>query len=140
MKTHANVLRVVLVDPPTSFEGMDNVEPMLDEKGVPRAGERGEDGNVRFETAYTCKQAFFGPAIRREKDGRAFVYIDWYGAREGGRTRFRRLKVHLDRVPHLVWDCEVTAAGRGPDGSPACATATILEARNIEDYLPPIAC
>lgn len=137
MKAHPTTLRVVLVDPPTEFDGMADVEPFVEEKARNVPGER-RGSDVVFETRYSEIPPMGGPAIRREKDGRWFVYVAWYGTKEGVWTRFRRLKVHLDRVPELIHDCEVTVAGRGRDGSPACATATILGARNVEDYLPTI--
>lgn len=131
-----NVLRVVLSGIPSEFDGMTDLEPRLEEKDASRPGERDGNGNIAFETRYAYEPKLRGPALKREKDGRYFVYVGWYGTKDGVRTRFRRLKVHLDQVPYLVWDCEVVVAGRGKDGSPACATALVLSARNVEDYLP----
>jgi hypothetical protein len=139
VKALTNVLRVVLVGAPTEFDGMTDLEPRLEEKDASRPGQSDGDGNIAFETHYSYDETKLrGPALKREKDGRYFVYIGWYGTKDGVRTRFRRLKVHLEQVPCLVWDCEVTVAGAGRDGSPACATATVLRARNVEEYLPKV--
>ena len=128
MKTLHTLLRVVLVDPPTAFDGMDDVEPMLEEKLGPVEGRHDDKGNVHFETRYTYLPTFKGPALKREGDGRLFVFVGWYGTR----TCFRRLKIHLDAVPNLIWDGELTVAGWGADGGPAGATAVVLDARNVE--------
>ena len=137
MKPFPNVLRVVLTDIPTEFDGMTDLRPMLQEGEDSIPGVRDGERNLVFETRYAYEPRFRGPALKKEKDGRPFVYIGWFGTRDGERIRFRRLKVHLDRV-NIAWDCEVVVAGRGKDGSPACATATLLSARNVEDYLPEV--
>lgn len=132
MKPLPNLLRVVLVDPPSSWADYESIEPRLETRDGSEAGVW--DGNtVRFETRYRYEPTISGPAFKREGDGRRFVYIGWYGTKSGLVERFRRLKVHLEKVPNLTRDCEVHAAGKmAKDGSPACATATILQAKNLE--------
>lgn len=131
MKPLPTLLRVVLVDPPTAWADYDAIEPRLETKDGSEPGAR-EGANVCFETRYRSEPTVSGPAFRRENDGRRFVYVGWYGTKGGTVERFRRLKVHLETVPDLAKDCEVHAAGKMlKDGSPACATATILEAQNL---------
>lgn len=120
-------LRVVLVDPPTEFDGLADLEARA---------EVGHDSfpakNGAFEFEYDLRFAGDhgwlprGPAIRTEKDGRRFVYLGWYGTKDGVRTRFRRLKVHLPKLDQPQEEFTIRVAGRDRKGGPACATATIL--------------
>lgn len=89
MNTLHNVLRIVLVDPPKEFDGMNDVVAMLESRCGPEPGESDTNGNVTFETRYTSDPDVRGPALKKEKDGRPFIYLGWYGTKAGVRTRFR---------------------------------------------------
>lgn len=121
------VLRLEVVDPPASFDGMDDVEPRLE---VGKDSFPMQDGAFRVE--YDLRFAGdlgwlpHGPAVRTEKDGRRFVYVAWHGTKDGARTRFRRLKVPLAGIDHFADEPVLRVAGRDAKGAPACAWATVL--------------
>lgn len=120
-------LRIELVDPPREFDGMADLEARLE---VGKDSFAGEDGvfTVEYDLRFAGDLGWLpsGPAIRAEKDGRRFVYIGWYGTKDGKRTRFRRLKVHLEGVDHFAESPTIRVAGRDRKGGPACATATCV--------------
>ena len=77
---------------------------------------------------------FFGPQVRREGSLRRFVYIR-IGTAAGDRASpwTRRMKVDIHDIdPYLVQQAadgatlEASVNGTGPDGTPACASITLL--------------
>ena len=86
---------------------------------------------MTFETSYVCKQEVAGPAFKVEGERRWSVYVGWYDIAE---RRVGRLKVPLDAVPTLAWDCEIVVEGSDA-GEPARGVASVVRARNVEDYL-----
>lgn len=70
-----------------------------------------------------------GDLVKREGDGRRFVYLAWSGEKEGVRTPYGRIKLFFEQVPGYPSDneeYEVTISGRDPKGRPACARARVL--------------
>lgn len=67
-----------------------------------------------------------GDAIQRANDGGRFVYLQWWGVRDGRAETFRRLKVPFVQILNFgdgSSDVEITVRGKDPRGGPACATA-----------------
>ncbi len=126
-------LRIVLVDPPLEFGGMLNLEARLE---VGKDSFPGDAGTfvVEYDLRFAGDHGWLprGPAIQREKDGRRFVYLGWYGTKDGVRTRFRRLKVHLEGFDHFAEAPTICVSGRDKRGGPACATAAILSSGTAE--------
>ena len=124
-------LRIVLADPPSAFAGMEDLEARLEVgadslPGVPAEGGLAflVDYDLRFNGDFGWRPV--GPAIRVEKDGRRFVYVGWYGTKDGVRSRFRRLKVPLGGVADFMAEPRIVVAGRDAKGGPACAQAVVL--------------
>ena len=121
-------LQIELVDPPSKFNGMTDVEARLE---VGKDSFPGEDGRlfaVEYDLRFNGDLGWrpVGPAIKVEKDGRRFVHIAWYGTKDGERTRFRRLKVPLGGIVDFMAEPKVVVAGRDLKGGPACAQAKVV--------------
>ena len=78
---------------------------------------------------------FLGPDTQGPAADR-FLYVAWTGETQGGRARFRRLKVPLSGVTWSQIDAVgrdptatlvATVAGRDRHGGPACATVPLLD-------------
>ena len=120
-------LRIVLVDPPREFDGMTDVEPRLE---VGNDSLPAKDGAflVEYDLRFAGDRGWLptGPAVKAEKDGRRFVYVGWYGTKDGVQTRFRRLKVPFGDVDHFAEEPTIVVAGRDAKGGPACAQAIVI--------------
>jgi hypothetical protein len=125
-------LRIDLVDPPRAFDGMADVEARLEVGKDSLPGEWLDERDVSFVVDFDLRfNGDFGwrpvgPAIKLEKDGSRFVYLGWYGTKDGVRSRFRRLKVPLGGIDDFMDEPRIRVAGTDAKGGPACAKATVL--------------
>ncbi|HLP00299.1 MAG TPA: DUF5990 family protein [Fimbriimonas sp.] len=72
------------------------------------------------------EEQWVGDSVNFHGDGRRFIYLVW---QDKWGKMFRRLKLYLKQIPDLHPEsvsASVTISGRAKDGTPACATATIL--------------
>jgi len=129
----------ILVDQPAEgCTGQRDVQLTFDDGGADIPGVRMPDGALRYIVKFDLVQDKegnprpAGKAIKRQGDGRRFVYLNWIGTPTNGpRTMFRRLKVFFDQVPGFPGDAEnysVRVQGTDKKGEPACATSVPIGA------------
>jgi hypothetical protein len=119
-------LRLTIADP------VPGVRYSLQKDDAPFQPVTAGDGPVSFEVPIrlSADNRVLGPFVRREGPQRRFVYIR-IGTSAGDHAGpwSRRAKIDIHDIPPLLLDraregqtLEVVLPGRGPDGSPACAT------------------
>ena len=111
---------------------------LQDKKSRPvdvKTSENGSALTFDFSIRIAAGPKFFGEQVRSEGPERRFVYIAI--GQQAGQTDScwnRRMKIDIHTIPPALLDkamegkvLEATIAGKGTDGTPACATVRPLE-------------
>ncbi len=113
------VLTVEIVDAPARFSVYGEITAVLQRKGKPPVLVQSPDR--RWEVELELKDGrWAGKNVHYNSDGRRFIYFAWLS--ESGQM-FRRIKLHQDQVVGN----SARIRGTMMDGSPACATAQLVE-------------
>jgi len=103
----------------------------------PKRSQSGEPLAFDFPVRIAPGPKFFGDQVRREGPERRFVYIRiGQSAGDHGSPWSRRMKIDIHEIPQDLLDraaaggvLELTVNGTGKDGTPACATVTVIGRR-----------
>lgn len=117
------------------------VHSLQDAKNHPVDAKKSTGAALVFEVTVRIDAGpkFFGEYVRREGPARRFVYIA-IGQQAGDATSpwSRRMKIDIHTIAQPLLDqamkgkiLEVTIAGTGKDGSPACATVAPVRAWRV---------
>lgn len=126
--------------PPTTCGPHQRIEAGIQRGDDVLPGAAGPDGSLVFAGELRLKSparpdapVFLG-AYAFGPPGQRFLYLSWSGEENGKREMFRRMKIPLGSITWAQVDAlraegsvlEVSVAGTGRDGGPACATVPLL--------------